>query len=236
MILFEWIDGAQMKKLIIVFIISFVVAGPAFAAKEPRIKAVIAVDNFRNDSCHAREWWRVPTGADISVSLINQLIKSGKFDIIKNDITSDHIMAKDLDIDGRILKNSALRVGQLTGAEYLVMFQVNGFEDKIAIDQQPAFSFGGGGGETEGTKTLSVEISIVNASTGETEFTNIITGTSSGDKNAARDFRGEFSGALYRIDDTNLGKALRASVVKIQEYLECVMVDRDSCLVKYKLN
>ena len=166
-------EVSQMKKLLFVFAVSLMITGFAFAEPVPSVKALIAVDNFRNDSCHAREWWKVPTGGDISASLISQLKNSGKFDIVSNDITSDQIMAKDLDINGRILQNSALRVGQNTGVQYIVMFQVNGFEEKVTAGQKPAFSFGGGSDEVEGAKTLSVEVNVINAATGKAEFTNI---------------------------------------------------------------
>lgn len=45
---------------------------------------------------------------------------------------------------------------------------------------------------------------------------------------------GDLSGGLGKYENTPAGKAIRACLVEITDYLGCVMVDKDSCINEYK--
>jgi curli biogenesis system outer membrane secretion channel CsgG len=47
-------------------------------------------------------------------------------------------------------------------------------------------------------------------------------------------YRGGFGGNLSNYEKTPTGKAIRAVIMEISDYLGCAMVDKDGCLDEYK--
>ena len=47
-------------------------------------------------------------------------------------------------------------------------------------------------------------------------------------------YRGGFGGNLSNYEKTPTGKAIRAVIMEISDYLGCAMVDKDACLDEYK--
>ena len=224
-----------MNKILFSTIAIILMVNSATAAtKRSNEKQLIAVDTFRNDSCHARQWWAPTTGSDLAETLITQLESRKKFNLVKGAQVSDQILAMDIDLNGRILDDSAIRVGQSISAPKLVMFQVIGFKQTYPLRPKSTFSFGGlSVDEDRSTTSLGVEVRIVNTITGKAEFTRVFRGFSDKDKKERRAFRGRLPGSLKEYDRSAMGKALKASMVKIADFLECVMIDRNECQVKY---
>ena len=48
------------------------------------------------------------------------------------------------------------------------------------------------------------------------------------------DFVKGLSGGLGKYENTPTGKAIRACLMEISDYLGCVMVDKDDCVAEYK--
>ena len=47
-------------------------------------------------------------------------------------------------------------------------------------------------------------------------------------------YRGGFGGHLSNYEKTPTGKAIRAVIMEISDYLGCAMVDKDDCLASYQ--
>jgi curli biogenesis system outer membrane secretion channel CsgG len=128
---------------------------------------------------------------------------------------------------------TAAQIGQLTGA-YLVLGTVSAYEERtqgtgggISIG---GFSIGGRSDDAY----IAVDLRVVNASTGEIDFSRSVEARSGGFGLSLGAYRGGFGGSLSQYENTPAGKAIRAVLMEISEYLACVMVDRDSCVAEYK--
>jgi len=75
---------------------------------------------------------------------------------------------------------------------------------------------------------------VVNATTGEIDFTRTVEARSGGYGLNLGMYRGGFGGNLGQYENTPAGKAIRAVLMEISEYLACVMVDKGSCVAEYK--
>ena len=75
---------------------------------------------------------------------------------------------------------------------------------------------------------------MVNATTGEIDFSRTVEGRASGGGVSVGVFRGGFGGALSQEKNTPAGKAIRAALVEVTDYLDCVMVKQDGCEGEYQ--
>lgn len=203
-------------------------AGLASAQGKPSI----GVTEFKNESGAA--WWRGGVGWELAGMLSNELAATGKFRIVERSKLESVLEEQNLAASGRVKAGTGARLGQVTGAQYLVMGTVTAYEEDVA-------STGGGisfkgislGGKKENAY-LAVDIRVVNAETGEVDFVRTIEGNAKGGGMSVGISRGGFGGALASEKSTPAGKAIRAAVVLTSDYLECVMVTRNGCEAKFE--
>ncbi len=88
------------------------------------------------------------------------------------------------------------------------------------------------GGKSE-KAYLAVDLRVINATTGEVDYTRTIEGTAKGGGMSLGLYRGGFGGSLASENKTPAGKAIRAALVEITDYLECAMVKQNRCLDEY---
>jgi curli biogenesis system outer membrane secretion channel CsgG len=216
-----------MKKLFAVIAV-LLCAGVMYAADKPSI----GVADFKNDTSAA--WWYGGAGHDLAGMLSNELSATEKFRMVERAKLGPVLEEQDLGASGRVSKSSAAKVGKLTGAKYLVMGTVTAYEEKTQ---------GGGGGISFGGISLggkkddayiAVDVRVVDTTTGEIAYTRSIEARSGGYGMNVGLYRGGFGGHLGKYENTPAGKAIRACLVEISEYLSCAMVDKDNCLSEYK--
>ncbi len=202
-------------------------AGIAQAQDRP----VIGVVEFKNES--GAGWWRGGVGWELSGMLANELVATRAFRVVERSKLEAVLEEQNLAVSGRAAPGAA-RIGQVTGAEYLIMGTVTSYEENTK-------STGGGitvkgislGGKSE-SAYIAIDLRVVNATTGEIEYVRTIEGTSKGGGMSIGISRGGFGGALSSENKTPAGKAIRAALIEATEYLECEMVTRTSrCLAAY---
>jgi curli biogenesis system outer membrane secretion channel CsgG len=195
-------------------------------------KPTIGVAEFKNES--GAGWWRGGVGWELAGMLSNELAATNKFRVVERSKLESVMEEQNLAASGRVKGGTGARIGQLTGAQYLVMGTVTSYEEDVA-------STGGGisfkgislGGKKENAY-LAVDIRVVNTETGEVEFVRTIEGNAKGGGMSIGVSRGGFGGALASEKSTPAGKAIRAAVVMTTDYLECVMVTRNGCEAKFE--
>ena len=84
-----------------------------------------------------------------------------------------------------------------------------------------------------GVDYLAVDLRVIDTTTGEIEFTRTVEGRASGGGVAVGVYRGGFGGNLAKENKTPAGKAIRAAIVEISDYLSCAMVDKGDCMDEY---
>lgn len=213
-------------KSILVFSILLIVATSAMAEKP-----VLAVTEFRNDT--AAGWWYGGVGRDLAGMLTNELAGTGKFKLVEREKLAAVLDEQDLADSGRVSKKTGAQIGKLTGAKYLVIATLSAFEEDVK---------GGGGGvsfrgiSVGGKKEeayMAVDLRVVDTTTGEVEYTRTIEARASGGGLNVGLYRGGFGGNLGKHEKTPTGKAIRAAIMYIAEYLECAMVDQGDCMDEF---
>jgi curli biogenesis system outer membrane secretion channel CsgG len=216
-----------MKTKFLFTILLMFVAGAAMADKPS-----MGVIDFRNDTSAA--WWYGGAGRDLAGMLTNELAGTGKFKMVERDKLDAVLEEQDLADSGRINKKTGAKIGKLTGAKYLVTATVSSYEESVS---------GGGGGlsfrgiSVGGKKEdayLAVDLRVIDTTTGEIEFTRTVEARASSGGLAVGVYRGGFGGNLSKYEKTPTGKAIRAVIMEISEYLECAMVDQGDCMAEYQ--
>ena len=217
-----------MRTVKMLFLVATVVcATMAYADDKPSV----GVAEFTNDT--SASWWYSDVGRDLASMLTNELSSTGKFKVVERAKLGKVLEEQDLAQAGRVSKKSGAKIGKLTGAQYLVYATVTAFDTNTA-------GTGGGvsfrgislGGKKEDAY-LAVDLRVVDTTTGEVEFTRTVEGRATSYGMSGGLSRGGFSGGLGKYEKTPTGKAIRAAVIEITDYLACAMVDKDNCLAEY---
>ena len=122
-----------MKKWIIAVLVMmlFVSIAPGFAAEKPRL----GVLRFTNNT--SAGWWSGSTGRDLQDMLIAELASIKSFSVLERKELDAVMAEQNLGASGRVSKATRSKLGNITGAKYLVAATVSAFETNTS---------GGGGG------------------------------------------------------------------------------------------
>lgn len=217
----------MQRKFVLLLSLLILVSTSAFAAKP-----VLGVAEFTNDT--SAGWWYGGVGRDLADMLTNELAGTEKFKVVERAKLGPVLEEQDLAASGRVSKSTGAKIGKLTGAQYLVMANLSAFESDVK-------GTGGGvsfrgisvGGKKEDAY-LAVDLRVINTTTGEIEFTRTVEARASSSGLNVGVYRGGFGGNLGKYEKTPTGKAIRAVIMEISEYLACAMVDKDGCVDEYK--
>lgn len=206
-------------------------------------RPVLAVAEFTNDATNAG-WWGGGIGRELASMLASELAAINAFTIVERE-RIDHILREqDFGASGRVRSDSAAEIGQLTGAQYIVVGTVTDYSENTrrtagGINMR-GINIGGrgtnlgvGGNRTEAY--IAVDVQVINATTGEMAHVRTIEGRTQDGGVSLRAQRGRFGGDLSHQNDTPAGEAIRAALIEITDFLECEMVLQNSaCRAKYQ--
>lgn len=209
-----------MKKwfLAVLILVSFVAVSTGFAEDKPRL----GILRFTNNT--SAGWWSGSTGSDLQDMLAAELATMKSFSVLERKEIDAVLGEQNLGASGRISPQTKAKLGKLKGAKYLVAATVSAFEEDTS-------GTGGGvtikgislGGKRE-KAYMAVDLKVIEVETGEIVDVRTVEATA---KSGGLDVglsRGSFSGGLGNYAKTPTGKAIRACVMEIAEYLECSMV------------
>ena len=216
----------MQRKFVLLLSLLVLFSTSAFAAKP-----VVGVAEFTNDT--VASWWYGGAGHDLADMLTNELAALNKFKVVERAKLGPVLEEQDLAASGRVSKSTGAKIGKLTGAQYLIMGKISAFETDVK-------GTGGGvsfrgisvGGKKEDAY-IAVDLRVVNTTTGEIEFTRTVEARASSSGMSLGVYRGGFGGNLGKYEKTPTGKAIRACIIEISEYLACAMVDQGGCLAEY---
>jgi curli biogenesis system outer membrane secretion channel CsgG len=216
-----------MKRLSFTLLVLSMLSTVAFADTKPSV----GVAEFRNDS--GAYWWSSGVGGDLAGMLTNELSSVGKFNMVERNKLSAVLDEQDLGESGRMNRATSAKLGKLTGAKYLVLGTVTSYDEQSrgAGTGLSYKGFGIGGRKDEAY--IAVDVRVVDTTTGEIAFTRTVEARSGGYGVNLGVWRGGFSGTLGQYEKTPAGKAIRAVLMEISEYLGCAMVDQDGCMSEY---
>ncbi|HEY0144504.1 MAG TPA: CsgG/HfaB family protein [Thermoanaerobaculia bacterium] len=214
-----------MRKLAISLFL-MLMSTAAFAAKPS-----IGVSEFKNET--SAGWWSSDVGEDLAGMLTNELAGLEKFKVVERAKLGPVLDEQNLADSGRINKSTGAKIGKLTGAQYLVFATVTSF-DTQSRGTGGGVSFRGisVGGKKEDAY-IAVDLRVVDTTTGEIAYSRTVEARAGSYGVSGGIYRGGFGGNLSKYENTPTGKAIRAVVMEISEYLGCVMVDQDGCESDY---
>lgn len=221
-----------MKRILIATVLCFAVfvTSDVFAeAKKPRI----GVLRFTNET--SAGWWSGNVGRDLQDMLIAELAAMKAFRVLERKELDAVLQEQDLGASGRISKKTRANIGNVTGAQYLVAATVSAFEEHTS---------GGGGGisfkgfSIGGKKErayMAVDLKVIDVETGEIADVRTVEATSKSGGLRFGVYKSGFGGNLSQYKDTPTGKAIRACIMEISEYLECSLVkgEDNRCMEEY---
>jgi curli biogenesis system outer membrane secretion channel CsgG len=192
----------------------------------------IGVAEFRNKAQGAG-WWYSGVGWDLADTVTNELAATGSFTVVERSNLEPVLREQDLADYGRVSQGTGAAIGKLTGAQYLVLGSLSSYEENVK-------GTGGGvgfkgirlGGKKEEVY-MAVDLRVVDTTTGEVAFTRTVEARTGGKGFNVGVFRGGFGGNLAKEEKTPAGKAIRAVIAEITDYLDCVMVKKDSCMAAF---
>ncbi len=200
----------------------------AFAAAA---KPSIGVAEFRNKT-HAG-WWYTGVGWDLADTVTNELAALGSFTVVERANLEPVLREQDLADYGRVAQGTGAKIGKLTGAEYLVLGSLSAYEENVKGGRGGIGYKGIRLGGKKDEVYLAVDLRVVNTTTGEVAFTRTVEARTGGKGFKVGVFRSGFSGNLGKESKTPAGKAIRAVVAEITDYLDCAMVRKDSCMAAF---
>jgi len=188
-------------------------------------KPVLAVLKFQDES--GAMPLQGGAGRALSNMLATELAARDAFTVVERRKLAAILEEQDLAQSGRLKPGEGARIGELTGAQYLVMGTITAFEDNAETQTS-------GGGMFRKSKVesvssgayLAVDLRVVDTTTGQVSFARTVEGRTEGYK---VDLDGE-RGGYAMLNKPGESRAVRAAALEIIDYLECAMVRRDACL------
>ena len=223
----------RKKVLVLTLAVIFMVVFSSLVSGEKEEKPRIGVLRFTNHM--AAGWWNGSVGQELQDMLAAELVSTGAFQILERKEIDAVLGEQDLGESGRISPKTKAKMGKIKGAKYLIAGTVSASEeDTKGVGGGIAFkgiSLGG----SKNKSYLAVDVKVIDTESGEIVDARTIEATAKGQALGAglsiRNF--SVNGAGY--DKTPTGKAIRACIVYISEYLECSMVKGkdDKCMQKW---
>lgn len=192
-------------------------------------KPVVGVAEFTNQT--SAGWWGGGVGWELSSMLSNELSNTGDFTVVERSKLEPVLREQDLAASGRVTQGTAAQIGQVTGAQYLVMGTVSAFESNTA-NTGGGISFGGISiGGKKGEAYMAIDLRVVDTTTSEVVHSRTVEGRAADSGINLGLFRSGFGGRLKNENKTPTGKAIRAAMVESVDYLVCAMVTQtQSCM------
>lgn len=221
-----------MKKFcgLIVICFMFFSFATAFAKEKPRM----GVLRFTNQT-HAG-WWSSGMGVDMQDMLINELASMESFRVLERKELDSVIREQNLGASGRISRSTRAKIGKITGAKYLVAATVSSYEESTKGTGGGVSFAGISLGGSKESAYMAVDLKVIDVDTGEiADHRTVEANSSSGGMDIGLNFFGA-SGNLGGYEKTPAGKAIRACIMEIAEYLDCSMVQgkHAPCMDDYK--
>ena len=223
-----------MKKFVLTLLIAAVLlAGVSqpLAAKGDKIR--IGVLRFTNDT--RASWWNSQVGNELSDMLAAELVSTRSFSVLERRELDAVLNEQDLSASDRVSEQTKVKLKQLKGAQYLIAGTVSAYEEHVK---------GGGAGVRVGPVNLggskekayiAVDVKVVDTETGEIVDARTIEATAKGSALSGGLHIRNFSLNGEGYNKTPAGKAIRACILYIAEYLECSMVEGEDadCMDKF---
>lgn len=222
-----------MKKILLSFLalsLLLTLVCQPLAAKD---KIRLGVLRFTNQT--AAGWWSGSVANDLQDMLASELVSTKAFSVLERKEIDAVLGEQDLSASGRVSNKTKVQMKKLKGAQYLVAATVSAYEENTS-GKKGAVRFKGlslGGGKDKAY--IAVDLKVIDTATGEITDARTIEASAKGSALGAGLSLRNFSVGGESYKKTPTGKAIRACILYIAEYLECSMVEGEDadCMEKF---
>jgi len=186
------------------------------------------------------EWWKPSYEEKLADMLSTELTNSGHFTVLERDNAAMDELRKELNMSG-VNKKTAPKKNNLTGAKYIIIASLTDFQESGSKGGGNSFGFGGFGfGKKKETKEyyVSFDLKVVNTSTGAVAYSRTIEGSAKEEKTSSSSSGGYGGISVGKSEESEtklpVGRAVRAAMVEVAQYLDCVLYKKDECVSEYK--
>ena len=219
----------RVGYVVVALLVLFILAPGVFAQEKPRV----GVLRFTNDT--SAGWWSSGVGRELQDMLIAELAAMKSFKVLERKELDAVMDEQDLGASGRINKDTRSKVGNITGAQYLVAATVSAFEGNTSKTGGGLSFKGISIGGKKAKAYIAVDLKVIDVETGEIADVRTVEATSKSGGLSLGLHKWGVGGSLAKEKKTPTGKAIRACIMEIAEYLECSMVKGkdDACMADY---
>lgn len=219
-----------MKTRVLTLGLLLVVCLATFAIADDR--PVVAVNEFRNET--SAGWWYGGVENDLADMLASELAATEEFKVVERKKLDAVLNEQDLADSGRIKAGTGAKIGELTGAQYLIMSTVTAYESNTQGSGGGISYRGISLGGKKDDAYIAIDLRVVDTTTGEIAFSRSVEARSGGFGVNVGVWRGGVATGFEKHKNTPAGKAIRAVTVEIVDYLACAMVYQDDCMDEYR--
>ncbi|RAN79885.1 penicillin-binding protein activator LpoB [Bacillus sp. SRB_336] len=211
--------------------VALAASGATLAREAPTM--TVAVIDFTNQTSSAN-WWNGDVGNQLADVLSNELSATGDFKVIERQKIDAVLAEQDLASSYRMRPGSSPHTGNVTGAQYLVTGSVSAYTEDTS-NTGGGLNIAGfrvGGGKSEAY--IAIDLRVIDAETSEVVYSRTVEGRSSSGGVNLRGYVSGVGGDFAHSKKTPASKAVRAALIEATDYLDCAMVKRDGCEVRYQ--
>jgi len=165
--------------------------------------------------------------------LTNELAARPVFTVVERRRLAAVLEEQDLGTSGRVQPGDGPRIGQLTGADYLVMGTVTAFQPGVETRAVRGGFAGIGGSRRSETAYLAIDLRVVDTESGEIRYARSIEGRTTRTATSVQVGLGGAGLGYEAFKSEADARVVRAAVIEVIDYLECAMVRRDGCMAGY---
>ena len=200
----------------------------------------VAVKEITN-SATGTWWWSPAVSTKLTGMLANELKSTGHFTVVERQGLKKVLSEQELADLGIVRQSTAPKRGIMTGAKYYILGSVSDYRENTETKSGGGgfniMGFGQRKSSSSSSAYVAVDVRVVDTTTGEIAYARTIEGkaTSTSESKSS-------SGGMYGIgfNDSQsstkkvpASKAVRAAMIEISEYLDCVLYLKNSCIAEY---
>ncbi len=206
----------------------------------PSQPVTVAVKEITNNASGVW-WWSPRVSKQLTDMLSNELKSTGNFTLVERQSVKQVLSEQELAELGITRKSTAPKRGMMTGAKYYVLGSVSdyqqGMETKSGGGGFNIMGFGQRKSSSQSKAYVALDIRVVDTTTGEIAYSRTIEGKATSSSNSTSSSGGmyglSFSDSQSSSKKVPASKAVRAAMIEVSEYLNCVLYLRNSCIADY---
>ncbi|MCX7965168.1 MAG: CsgG/HfaB family protein [Syntrophorhabdaceae bacterium] len=196
-------------------------------------KPTVGVLRFTNKTGAA--WWRGTTGQELQEMLIAELVSTKAFHVLERKEIEKVISEQKISESGLVDDATRVKIGNLKVAKYLIAGTVSSYEEHTGGTGGGIGIMGFRIGAKKDSAYIAVDLKVISTETAAIVDARTIEASSeSSGLSLGAAFR-FFTGELSNYEKTPTGKAIRACIIEITDYLKCSLIkgQNDSCMQEY---